>query len=123
MDCGPACLKMITCYYGKFVELEHLRKMCYISKEGVSLASLMHAAENLGFKCKALKCNYDYLQTKATLPCIAWWQQEHYIVIYKIRKKKYILQILHMVKYHISQKNFCQDGGCFIMTIKGLEFV
>lgn len=113
MDCGPACLKMITCYYGKFVELEHLRKMCYISKEGVSLASLMHAAENLGFKCKALKCNYDYLQTKATLPCIAWWQQEHYIVIYKIRKKKIYIADPTYGKISYKPEEFLSGWGLF----------
>ncbi|MBP6237575.1 MAG: hypothetical protein KA536_15605 [Saprospiraceae bacterium] len=37
MDCGPACLKMITDYHGRVVSLQKLREKCHISREGVSL--------------------------------------------------------------------------------------
>ncbi len=30
MDCGPACLKMITDYHGRVVSLQKLREKCHI---------------------------------------------------------------------------------------------
>ncbi|WP_090391298.1 cysteine peptidase family C39 domain-containing protein [Niabella drilacis] len=43
MDCGPACLKMIAKYYGKYYSLQHLRDKYGITKEGVSFLDLSHA--------------------------------------------------------------------------------
>jgi len=31
MDCGPACLKMITDHHGRVVSLQKLREKCHIS--------------------------------------------------------------------------------------------
>ena len=47
MDCGPACLKMICKFYGKYYSLQHLRDLCGITKEGVSALDLSYASENL----------------------------------------------------------------------------
>lgn len=35
-DCGPACIKMIAKYYGKYYSLQYLRDLCGITREGVS---------------------------------------------------------------------------------------
>jgi len=51
MDCGPACLKMITKYYGKYYSLQYLRDLCGNTREGVSLAGLSHGAEIIGLGC------------------------------------------------------------------------
>jgi CXXX repeat peptide maturase len=47
MDCGPACLKMITNYYGKQISLDFLRGITYKAKDGVSLYAISDAAENI----------------------------------------------------------------------------
>ena len=47
MDCGPACLSMISQYYGKRHTLEHLRENCFIGRDGVSLLGISRAAESL----------------------------------------------------------------------------
>lgn len=56
MDCGPACLKNIAKYYGKFYSLQFLRDKCGITKEGVSFLDLSHAAESIGLRSLSLKC-------------------------------------------------------------------
>ena len=47
MDCGPACLSMISEYYGKRHTLEHLRENCFVGRDGVSLPGISCAAEGL----------------------------------------------------------------------------
>ncbi len=59
MDCGPACLKMITDHHGCSVSLQKLREKCHISREGVSLAGISEAAESLGLRTMADKVTYD----------------------------------------------------------------
>lgn len=44
-DCGPACLKIILKYYGKYYSLQYLRDLCGITREGVTLLDISYAAE------------------------------------------------------------------------------
>ncbi|MBK0382510.1 peptidase domain-containing ABC transporter [Pedobacter sp. SD-b] len=85
MDCGPACLKMIAKFYGKFYTLQFLRDKCGITKEGVSFLDLSHAAENIGLRSLSLKCTKEELLTKIPLPAIAHWDNSHFVVVYKTK--------------------------------------
>jgi len=87
MDCGATCLKMVSTYYGKEYELDTLRKACYTAKDGVSLFSISEAAEQLGFKTIGGKLTFEKLVKEAPLPCIIHWNQEHFVVVYKVKQK------------------------------------
>ena len=86
MDCGPACLKMVSAFYKKNFSLETIRRKCYITREGVSFLGLSEAAESLGFKTLGVKISFEMLEEKVPLPCVVHWRQRHFIVVYKIRK-------------------------------------
>ena len=88
MDCGPACLQMISRYYGKHFSLERLRERSALGRQGVSLLGLSYAAEQLGFRTLSTKATFDQLKNDAPLPCIAHWKQEHFVVVYKVTSKK-----------------------------------
>jgi len=86
MDCGPACLRMITRYYGKHYSLQTLRDRSYITREGVSMMGISDAAESIGYRTMGVRISWDQLVSEAPLPCIAHWQQKHFVVVYKIKK-------------------------------------
>nr|WP_244262960.1 peptidase domain-containing ABC transporter [Tannerella forsythia] len=88
MDCGPACLTMIAAHYGRHYTLDHLREQCFIGREGVSLLGISKAAEQIGFRTVGGRLTFDKLAEKALLPCVVHWNQEHFVVVYAIRKKK-----------------------------------
>lgn len=88
MDCGPSCLAMITKYYGRTVDIDRLRQLCSLGKDGVSLLSISKAAENIGFKTIGGCLCFEMLASDVLLPCIAHWNQNHFIVIYKVQKRK-----------------------------------
>lgn len=88
MDCGAACLRMIAKYYGKSYSLEYLREQTYITREGVSLLGIGEAAEKLGFRTMGVHLTFEKLADDVPLPCIAHWKQEHFVVIYDIKKKR-----------------------------------
>ncbi|RRD56755.1 hypothetical protein EII40_13560 [Tannerella forsythia] len=88
MDCGPSCLAMIIKYYGLHPDIDMLRRICSLGKSGVSLLGISKTAEFVGFNSIGGRLSFDSLITDAPLPCIAHWDQNHFVVIHKIKKLK-----------------------------------
>lgn len=113
MDCGPTCLKMIAQYHGRTFSLEKLRELCRISKEGVSMLGISMAAESLGFKTLGVHINFHQLKDEVPMPCIVHWKQNHFVVVYRIKRGKvYVADPAHgLIKY--DRKEFL---SCWIST-------
>ena len=100
-DCGPASLRMIAKYYGKNYTLQTLREYCFITREGVSMLGISDAAERIGFRTTALKISVEQLVEDVPLPCILHWNQEHFVVLYDVKKKrngKYVFYVADPAK-------------------------
>jgi ATP-binding cassette subfamily B protein len=87
MDCGPTCLRMIAQYYGKRFSVQKLRELCFITHQGVSLFGISEAAEKIGFRTLGARLNFDKLM-EVPLPCIVHWHHSHFIIVYRIVKKR-----------------------------------
>ena len=96
-DCASCCLLMIIKYYNGFVPLEKLRDITKTTKLGVNAYNLCEGAKEVGFETECLKVSIDDLDKKEIfLPIIAHVQVNnygHYVVIYKVNKKKKYLII------------------------------
>jgi ATP-binding cassette subfamily B protein len=88
MDCGPTCLRIICDYYGKEFSLEYLRRLTHTTRVGSTLLGISEAAEKLGLRTIGAKLSYEDLLTDVPMPCIGYWYQRHFIVIYKVTKNK-----------------------------------
>lgn len=119
MDCGPTCLRMIAKYYGKNYSLPFLREKCYIDRAGVNLKGISEAAELLGFRTLAVKIPLVNDIESASLlvapmPCIVHWNQNHFVVVFKINKKHVWVSDPGAGKFKLTQqefsKAFCSDG-------------
>lgn len=86
MDCGSTSLRIIAKYYGKEYSAEMLRRNCHITRNGVSMLGISEAAEHIGFKTLGVKITFKQLAEDAKLPCILHWNQNHFVVCYKIKK-------------------------------------
>jgi ATP-binding cassette subfamily B protein len=86
-DCGPACVKIIAKYYGRYYSLVYLRDLCGITREGVNLLDISHGCEQIGLRTLALKFSWEELKNKASLPCIVHWKNSHFVVVYRITKE------------------------------------
>lgn len=87
MQCGVACLSMICSHYGLSYPIEQLSNICPATTEGVSLYGMTETAESLGFRVTNVKTTIESL-CKETLPAIIYWNQNHFVVLYKIKKGK-----------------------------------
>lgn len=85
MQCGITCLRMICKYYGKEYSIESLSKYCSVTTEGVSLLGISEAAAQLGLQTTCGRISVEQLE-KSPLPCILHWNQNHYVVLYKVKK-------------------------------------
>ena len=87
MQCGIACLAMICKHYGKEFSIETLSCYCFATTEGVSLYGISEAAGKLGLHSICGRVSMEQMQ-KAPLPCILHWNQNHFVVLYRIKKGK-----------------------------------
>lgn len=113
MDCGCTCLAMITRYYSVQPNRDFLWSISSLGKRGVSLLSISKAAETIGFKTIGGRIDFDTLVQDAILPCIVHWNQNHFVVVYKIkrhRKERYEIYIADPEKGLVTytKEEFCE---------------
>ncbi|MFW9970383.1 MAG: peptidase domain-containing ABC transporter [Candidatus Odinarchaeota archaeon] len=94
-DCGPTCLQMVAKYYGKIFRIDNLREKCYNNRGGTTLLGISKGAEKIGFRTLGVSITFEQLYKKINLPCIIHWQNNHFVVVYKIIKKrnKYTIKV------------------------------
>ena len=85
MQCGIACLQMVCQYYGRTYSMEAISNFCHATTEGVSMLGISEAFEALGIESVSAKVSVEKL-TKAPMPCILHWSQNHFVVLYRVKK-------------------------------------
>ena len=137
MDCGPTCLRMVAKYYGRHYSLQTLRERSFITREGVSMLGISDAAESIGLRSIGARLSLLQLVHEAQMPCILHWNQNHFVVCYKIkknRKKGYTFYIAdpacQLIKYQqesfekcwLSTKENGVDKGTALLLAPGPDF-
>ena len=117
MDCGPTCLRMVAAFYGKRYSLEGLREKSFITREGVSMLGISEAAEKIGFRSICVQVSYEKLQ-EAPLPCIIHWNQQHFVVVYKLNDKHVWVADPGAGKLKYTKEEFC---NCWLSSRKNEE--
>lgn len=108
MDCGATCLRIVFKYYGKQVSIHRIRKLCQTTKNGVNLLGISEAAEKLGFRTYGVRLSLEQLN-QIELPAILHWNQNHFVVLYKIRKGKYYISDPASGLVTYSEKEFAKN--------------
>ncbi len=85
MQCGVACLLMICEYYGKKYSYEYISRICCATNEGVSLLAIKYAAKEVGLYAEGHKLSIESL-LKLPLPCLLHWNQNHFVILFKVSK-------------------------------------
>ncbi len=123
MDCGATCLKMIAKYYGKDYPVRFLRQESSIDREGASLKGISDAADVIGLRATGVKLPFQGTEEEAglldvQLPCIAYWKQRHFLVIYKANQKHIWVADPAFGKKRYDRKSF--ERGWFLKGEKGV---
>lgn len=108
MQCGVAALTMILKSFGLNYSLEFVSEYCHVSREGVTMLGIKDAAKTLGLDAKAIFTSVDKISSHE-LPAILYWDNNHYVVLYKISRDGKL--------FHVA------DPGKGMLTLKHDEFV
>jgi NHLM bacteriocin system ABC transporter peptidase/ATP-binding protein len=91
LECGAACLAMILAYYGKWVPLEQVRVDCGVSRDGSNALNILRAARAYGLTATAYRYGTVDSLKKAELPCILFWNFNHFVVLNGFKGNKVLL--------------------------------
>ncbi len=125
-DCGPSCIKIVSQFYKKKVSIELLRSLGETTRSGTSLTGLILAAEKIGFRAVPAQENFTMLQESIPLPCIVHWNQEHFVVVYKITKKSVYVSDPELGKVSYTIPDFLKgwlDNEKAVIEDKGIILV
>ena len=105
MECGVACLAMVCNFFRIEYSIEYLSRICFATTEGVSLLGINETALQLGLRTISGRISINKLW-EAHYPCILHWNQNHFVVLYKVKKGKtfYIADPAKgLVKYNLEE--------------------
>ncbi|MGH0556945.1 peptidase domain-containing ABC transporter [Bacillus pretiosus] len=126
-DCGPACLAMISHYYGFTTSISKIRQIAGTDLQGTNVKGLIEAGERLGFKVKAVKVtkleDFKGIPLPAIAHVVVGGGLLHYVVIHKIKKNKVYVADPEkgLVTYLLDE--FCQMWtGILVLMSPGDQF-
>jgi ABC-type bacteriocin/lantibiotic exporter with double-glycine peptidase domain len=92
-DCGTACLATVAKSCGRTLAMNRVREAVGTGQLGTTLLGLRRRAEALGFNARSVKATPELIDrlNEAPLPAIVHWKGVHWVVLYGIKGKKYVV--------------------------------
>lgn len=124
---------MACAAYGRQYPISEIEKVCTPTHEGVSLKGIADGAKALGIETKGIKSTIEEL-AQCPLPAILHWNQNHFVVLYKINRRstkfwiadpakgKYTVNREGMRKHWVSTKSQGHDKGIALLLEPTAEF-
>ena len=118
LECGAACLCMISAYYDKWVPLPQVRRDCGVSRDGSVAKNILAAARSYGFEACGYKLEPSDLK-EMTLPAIIHWNFNHFVVLTKVdyKKEKVYLNDPAQGRVVVSMKEFDKSFTGILLKI------
>ena len=95
-DCGAACLASVCAYYGLQFPIARIRQYAFTDQKGTNILGLIEAANKLGLSAKGVRAKFEalYIVPKPVIAHVIVHEQlQHFVVIYKVEKKKRIHRV------------------------------
>ena len=116
-DCGAACLVMVGRYWGKKFSINRLRELASVDRSGASLNGLAGAAQSIGFTARMVTASLDKL-AEQSLPAIAHWEGNHYIVVYKVTSQHVIVADPAIGQLTLSREQFNEGWTGYTLLLQ-----
>ena len=121
MDCGAACLSMVSRFHGKRISVADCRSLVSVTREGASLLSLQNGARATGLQAIGILSGVTGLKN-IQVPFIALMQY-HFVVVYKFTDDVVVLGDPAVGIRKLSVEEFKKEFSKNILAIKpGDEF-
>ena len=90
VECGHACVAMISNYWGHQLDLYDLRNINKTSNRGTTLLEINQLLERLGFGTRPLRVPLDELHL-IKCPAILHWNMNHFVVLKQVKKNQVVI--------------------------------
>lgn len=87
LDCAIICLAMILSYHKKKFKINELKKKCKISEKGYTAKDIINVSKEYGLFAKGFKGELCHLKNNVPMPCIVYWDFNHFVVLKGISDK------------------------------------
>lgn len=109
-DCGFTCIRIISKYYGVDIPVENKAFLeSHITRQGLSFSEMTKVASKLGYHNLFVELGFEDIKENVILPAIFFWNQNHFIVVYKITKNKVYVSDPAFGKAVYTKEHFIQN--------------
>ena len=85
MQCGVACLTAVARHFGaRYLTITEVEQVCHATTEGVSLQAMCDGAKKIGMRTAAGLMGIGGLKLYCIYPMILHWDQNHFVVLYRV---------------------------------------
>ena len=107
-DCGSTCVKIILDYYNIGVSSSHIKEICFTDLQGANILDVSNALKYFNFDVTTTKIDIDTLIEHGTLPSVLLFDNNHYVVLYKITRKGFYISDPEFGKYKLNRGLFLE---------------
>ena len=109
-DCGLTCIRMIAKSYGVNIPIRYLHSISDLNRLGMSIKDITLCCQKIGMDSAAVQIRAEHIENMP-LPAILFWQQRHFVVLYKYnsKKRKYYIADPAQGKLTYSEEDFFKD--------------
>ncbi len=115
-ECGTTCLAMVFKYYGLTNIQAALREIAGVNARGSDLYTLSLVAERFGFQTEGARIKFEHLQ-KIPLPCIAHYEGNHFVVIYRATATEVWIADPASDKERLPREEFCTKWNGIVLAL------
>ena len=87
MDCGAACIAMVTRHFGRAVGIGHIRDAVGVGIEGTSLLGITEGAKTIGLAARSVKASKSRLD-EMPLPAVVHFEGNHWVVLHDVDRRR-----------------------------------
>ncbi len=106
-DCGVTCIKIILDYYNLDIPLSLIKEKCFTDLQGANILEISNTLKYFNFETVVVKASIEQLK-ESPLPAILLFENNHYVVLYKITKKGFYISDPEFGKYILDNKLFAK---------------
>ncbi|MGB3637831.1 MAG: ABC transporter transmembrane domain-containing protein [Rivularia sp. (in: cyanobacteria)] len=121
-DCGAASLVMVGRYWGKYFSVSRLRDVTNAGRSGATLRALASAAESVGFATRPVKATLEKF-AQQSLPAVAHWEGNHFIVVYQITKTHVIVGDPAIGQRTLTRKEFNEGWTGYALLLQATSLL
>lgn len=105
-DCGATCVKIILDYYNLNISSSYIKEICFTNIQGSNILDVSNALKHFNFEVTITRIDENTLINHGTLPAVLLFDDNHYVVLYKISKKGFYISDPEFGKYKLSRELF-----------------